>query len=362
MSDETTATPDETVPPSDSPEETGESTPEGEESEATEGEPAQAEEDEEDAGTKAPPGRSEAFDKLLAKYGGDYDKLAESVFEQYNSTARTHEELVELRAILEEMRSSKATAEQVEKVVAEDPNVQKVSADLASISAKATAVTEEMKVMVTEYQKRVTAVAKLEGALSKADDNERFEISQDLRDARRDLRDIEQNYQIKSERYQALKDKWDDAQARLQDAQNQARTRVDRDRQDASRLQQEAAFTKREYQESLKEEARRYGIDPTSKQYDFIDKSFKAQLANYMRALQAQGQTEGIDVPQAVGYLMKEYAEGAGLTKKFSKTSAEKDKVATPQRKATPAGPPGTKKEGEMSAAEWKARARQMMP
>lgn len=368
MSEEIPAVPDPALPVPDSPGEEGEAepTPEGEGAEATPGEPAPAEEEkEEDEGKKkeAPAGRSEAFEKLLAKYGGDYDKLATGIFEQYNSAARTHEELVELRAMLEELRSSQASTQAVEKVIAEDPDVREVNADLASLNDEATTITAEMKGMVTEYQKLTTRVAKLEGALSKADDNERYEISQDLRDAKRDLSELQRDYKEKERDYKRAETRWKELQKSLRDVTARARSRVDMERADGLRLQREALLTKREYQESLREEAEKYGIGPSSPAYNFIDGSFKARLSAHMRALQAQGHTEGIDIPKAVSILMKEYAEASGLNRKFVKTSTEKANVATPRKEATPvAGQQDTKKEGEMTGAQWKARARQLMP
>lgn len=365
MSEETAAV-DPILPGPDSPaaEDVVAPAPEGET--APEGEkPTQAEETK-DGGEKAPveKGHSEAFNKLLSKYGGDYDKLAEGIFEQYNSAARTHEELVEMRELLEELRSSKATAEEVEKAVAEDPYVKEVNADLASINEQATTIAGEMKVMVTEYQKQVTKVAKLEGALSKADDSDRPEVQQDLREAKNDLKQLERDYRERERDYKRLESQWKQAQRSLRDAEGQARSRVDRERQDAQRLQSEAKLTRQEYNDVLQGEAKKYGINPTSKTYTFIDSTFRSRLSQHMRALQAQGVKEGIDIPKAVEILMKEYAEATGLTRRFSTTSAEKASAATPQREATPAapGPRGTKKEGELSAAEWKARARQLMP
>ena len=362
MSEETAAL-DPILSAPDSPGEAGtESAPEGKT--APEGEPTQAEETV-DGGEKAPEkGHSEAFKKLLSKYGGDVDKLAEGIFEQYNSAARTHEELVEMRGVLEELRSNKAAVEETEKAVAEDPYVKEVNSDLASINEQAIAVAAEMKVTVTEYQKQVMKVAKLEGALSKADDSDRPEVQQDLRDAKNDLKQLERDYKEKERDYKRHQSEWNRLQRSLRDAEGQARSRVDRERQDAQRLQSEAKLTRQEYNDVLRTEAKNYGLDPSSKAYNFIDSTFRSRLSQHMRALQAQGVQEGIDIPKAVGILMKEYAEATGLTRKFSTASTEKAAAATPKRDATPAEPgaKGTKKEGEMSAAEWRTRARQLMP
>lgn len=267
-----------------------------------------------------------------------------------------------MRAVLEELRAGKATVEETDKLVAEDPYVKEITSDIQSTNEEATVLRNEMQAMIPEYQKQQAAVARLEGALDKADDTERFELSQKVRDARDRLDRMERDYREKGREYKRLEADWKRQTRGLREAQAQARARVDAAKADAARFQQEARLSRQEFRDTLVEEAKKVGIGPDDPAFSFLHESFRARLSAHMRALQARGVTEGIDLPRAVRVLMKEYV--GARPKEFAAASADKVRTATPTKPTAPAPPekPGTKKDGEMSAAEWKARAKQLMP
>lgn len=80
--------------------------PSEEETATSEGEaPAETEDDqaaETEEGDEGSPaeGRSDAFDKLLAKYGGDKQKMADAYFEQANSNSRLWEKLQDRKSVV----------------------------------------------------------------------------------------------------------------------------------------------------------------------------------------------------------------------------------------------------------------------
>jgi hypothetical protein len=339
---------------------------------ATPGEVADTEESPEaetteDEESEAPAkGSSSAYEKLLAKYGGDTEKLAESVFEQYNSASRLNEQVGELKAVVESLRASKETTESIEEAVGEDPYVKEINAELGSIQSDAKVLRDRQATIAVDYQKGRVEVARLEGELARADESDRYEIREALREKKQELKDLERENSDLLRRYDGLQRDWKSQQRAMKEAQARARARVEGEKQDAILQQERAHLARREYNEVLREEAKSYGIDVSSKSFQFINESFRAQIRAHLQDLRERGVKQGIDMAGAVKYLMKEYAEAAGLKPVNGKKPAPKSspspalrdvKVPTPDSKRE-----SSTNKGQQDASYWRDRARRLMP
>lgn len=320
--------------------------------------------EDEDAGKEedeSAQGRSPAFKKLLAKYGGDEEALAKAYFEQANSTSRLHQEIQEIK----EMVSAKAQPVDEGQIVADDPYVKEITGDLQTTSAEAQEVLAQQKAMVTQYQTLERKIAQLEGEYKRADEAERMEVAQELSEAKKEMKDLGRDYKDTQKDLARLNTQWKTLQRSLREAEGMAKARAERERQDAFRVKQEAHETRNEYNASLRTEASKFGIDPSSKTYNVLNETIKSRLYLHMQALRNQGVTEGIDIPAAVAELMGEYAEAMELKKPSLKAKAI-EKLETLSSKKVEGGPrdPGKapSKDQRMSAADWKARARRLMP
>jgi chromosome segregation ATPase len=321
-------------------------------------------EDDEDKGKDADPaqGRSPAFQKLLDKYGGDYDKLASAYFEQANSSSKLHSEIQEIKEMVAAGR--KLTAEEEGQAVADDPYVKEVNTDLSAVSEEAQGVVQAQKGLVGQYQKLELKIAQLEGEYKRADETDRSEVSRELNEAKRDMNELKRDYKDSQRDLARLNTQWKTLQRSLREAEGQARSRVDRERQDALRLQTDAAESRVEYNAALRDEVVKYGIDPSSKTYNVLNETIKSRLFLHMQALKAQGVREGIDLPKAVSAMMEEYAETMGLKKSTLKTTSKEklDTLSSKQITAPAKGSGAPSKDKAMSAEQWKTRARQLMP
>lgn len=364
MSDEIAPAVDEAEVEPVSPAPEDESTP-AEESAAAEDKPEAEDVEAEDEGKEAETakGRSAAFQKLLDKYGGDEEALANAYFEQANSSSRLHQEIQEIKEMLASGRAQ--TQEEESQALAQDPYVQEIHKDLQSTSEEAQSVLQQQKGMVSEYQKLERKIAQLEGEYKRADEAERMEVAQELAEAKKDMKDLSRDYRETQRDLARLNGRWKDLQRGLREAEGRAKSLMERDRQEALRVRQEANETRNEYNSTLRAEASKYGIDPSSKTYNVLNETVRSRLYLHMQALRQQGVTEGIDIPEAVSSMMEEYAEAMGLKRQTLKTVA-KEKLGTLTAKKVEGAPTLTdkapSKDKRMSAADWKARARRLMP
>lgn len=311
---------------------------------------------------KSVQGHSEAFNKLLAKYGGDYEKLASAYFEQANSSSQLHQEIREIKEMVAAGR--KLTQEEEAKTVNEDPYVKEINEDLTTTSEEAQTILQTQKGMAGQYQKLERKIATLEGEFKRADESDRTEVARELAEARREMSDLSRDYKDTQRDLTRLNSEWKRLQRGLRDAESQAKARVERERQEAVRLTQEAAETRTEYNAALRDEVIKYGIDPSSKTYNVLNETIKSRLYLHMQNLRTQGVREGIDMPKAVSAMMEEYAEAMGLKKSSLKTQAQSKLQTLAPGSKTPLEGSTTpsSKDKSMSAAQWRDRARRLMP
>lgn len=326
----------------------------------------------EDEGSDGPAneGGSSAYEKLLAKYGGDKEKMAQAVFDNQNRIARTtrdtDEQLAEMRALLEEIKGSKESEIKIEEIVKDDPYVKEINADLASMQREASEIRQAQQELNVKYTKLSREVTRLEGQVEVADEGEQYALREKLREARSDLREIEREFNSKQRDYAGLEKQWKTSQRQLRDAESNARARVERERADALQQQRESATVQREYVDSLTAEAAKFGIEPGTKLYRHLAVAFRSEIIDHMKDLKSRGVNDAIDIPAAVKKLMGEYAESAGVKPKAVRVAVDKGKVPSPTLTEPKRETEGSRREStkgdKQDAAWWKNRARTLAP
>jgi hypothetical protein len=304
-------------------------------------------------------GRS-AYKDLLAKYGGDPEKMAEGVWEQARSVAGMHRELKDVKELL---ANQQRTPEDEAKIIAEDPEVKEIAGELASLEATATATQQQQTALIADYGKKDKLISRLEGELDRADELTRSEIAGKLREAKQDMRQIQRDYQQSKDKLEGLGRDHRRLTRQQKTVETAARGRRDQAKQQELSTKEQARLTRDEFNTAVRSEAEKYGIDLTSKTYGVLHQSVKDRITGYLRSLPEDA--PAIDMPGAVAALMQEYAEVAGLKQKFTKKSHQKRKVTgkTPVgTRARPKGKVPTDKTGKYwDPAFSRRRAKQLL-
>lgn len=319
-----------------------------------------ADEGTQDADEPAPKERSEAFKKLLAKYGGNEEALANAYFEQANSSSKLHQEIREIKEMVAAGRQ--LTQEEEAVSIAEDPYVKEINVDLANTSDEAQSILQQQKAMVGNYQKLEHKIAELTGEFKRADDTDRIEVQRELTEAKREMADLSRDYRDTQRDLARLNTQWKTLQRSLREAEGQAKSRMERERQEALQLKQEASETRTEFNTAMRDEAAKYGIDPSSKTYNVLNETIRSRIYLHMQALKAQGVREGIDLSRAVSAMMDEYAEAMELKKSLTVKSKQKLETLNPKKLDAPVSGKAPSKDQRMSAEQWRERARRLMP
>lgn len=326
--------------------------------EAVDGE--QQEEGEEGSPAK---GSGGAFEKLLAKYGGDKEKMAAAYWEQANSTSRLWGKLQGIEEYIKGQQKPPTVDE--EKLVAEDPSVKALAADYNDTYAEVQAVARQQDQQIKQFGALEKEIAKLQGKLEATQDPDvkgdiRAELSEKLGDqksVRADIANSQREVRALNQRLKDLKSRYADAEARAKD-------QVSRQRQ--SELEQRAAAqeTRREFADAMRKEAQAYGISIESKQYQVLFETINDRIYTYLSRL--PNGAPGIDMDAAVKHLMGEYAEALDLKSKFKKASDTK-RDATGAPRASSAGPKvpdrvvAPPKDGRWSGSFARDRAKRML-
>lgn len=323
---------------------------------------ADDETDDSDDGTDdgAPAEGSSAFKDLLAKYGGDEEKMAEGVWEQARSVSTLKKDINDLKELISNRQT---TPEDEAKIIASDPDVQEIAGELASLDAEMQQTQQSQTALIADYGKMDKTIARLEGELAKADDMDRGEIAAKLRDAKQDMRQVQRDYQSHKQRLDGLNLEKRRVIRQYKVVERQAQGRREQAKQHELSTREQARLTRDEFNTACRAEAEKYGIDVSSKTFGVLHQSVKDRITGYLRSLPEDA--PAIDLPGAVAALMQEYAEVAGLKGNFTKKSAQKRRVAgkTPiGTKARPKGKVPTDRSGKYWDASFaRKRAKQLL-
>jgi hypothetical protein len=308
----------------------------------------------------APAEGSSAFNDLLAKYGGDREKMAEGVWEQARSVSALHRELADIKAIIANQR---ATPEDEAKIIASDPEVQELAGELAALDNEMQATQQAQTSLIADYGKMDKLIAKLEGQLERADDMDKPDIKASLREAKLDMRQIQRDYQSHKQRLDSLGVQKRQLGRQFKQVELQARARREQAKQQELSQREQARLTRDEFNTACRTEAERFGIDTSSRTFAVLNQSIRDRITAYLRSLPED--SPAIDLPQAVAALMGEYAEVAGLKKRFTQRSQQKRRTVGKTPIGTSARPKGkvpTDKTGKYWDASYaRKRAKQLL-
>jgi hypothetical protein len=335
----------------------------------TEDETDTEEEDEE-----APPakGSGGAYDKLLAKYGGDQEALANAYFEQANSTAQIARRLQAMEDYIKGQSAPKIDEQQL---LADDPDVKELAEEKQSIQSTINAASAEQNRHINEYGRLEKLVATLSGKLEALDPETQTaqyqKVQNQLAQAATDQRMAYQQFQDSKRVIDSNNMELRRLDRRMREAVGRVKEKVDKLRVQQLEQQQDAIATRQEFAEAMQGEAERYGIPVESKQYAVLFTSIKDRIYAYLsRLAQEHPEAPGVDLSGAVATLMGEYADTMGLKPKtkFQKASKTKragttlpaPKISPEARKAAVAGLP--KDPSKWTAKDWLKRAERLLP
>lgn len=302
------------VPAEDAPEPDGEPQPEGEPSPVA--------------------GGSAKLQRLLAKYGGDPDKLVDGYFEQAKSLSALDKKL---DALTELVTSRNLPPEDEAKLIAEDPDVKDVGAELASLDADVKSYEAEDRQLVKQYGQLETLLKSLEAKLEYApDDIAKMEIRREIAEAKREQRDVGRDYRSNQTNIKNAQRQMQAFVRQYREAEIRAKAKMEQARKQEWDNRAAKESTRQEFSTSVRAEAQSYGIAPDSKLYQVLQQSVRDRLVTFLRSLGEDA--EGIDIPEAVGMLVKEYADVMGRKKSFSTVSRQKDGVVGKPGSGVPRG------------------------
>jgi hypothetical protein len=295
--------------------------------------------EDEDAEKAPATGRSPAFDKLLAKYGGDYDAMAAAYFEQANSTSKLYREFQELKEVLSRKEADPKAAEEF---IRSDPYVKEVQAEMGSIQQEAQRIQQEQYTLIQQYGQLETTIKGLEGELKRADEVDAVTIRQDLSEHKAAMKEALRDFNSNKRELAQLDRTARGVQRTLRDAEARARARMDNENKAKLTEAQTAQLAGRDFLHTINSEMERYGIPQNSQKYKFVRTIVRDRLFNHMS--QMNPNDPAIDIEEATRYLMQEAAEHIGLQPaKFQKVSNLKRGAVTPQRNARAMGYGGKK-------------------
>lgn len=318
-----------------------------------------------DEGSEGSPedGHGGAFDKLLAKYGGDKDKMASAYFEQAGSNARLWERLQAIESYVKGQQREPAVDE--EKLVSEDPDVKEIVEEYDGTQAEIRATETRQNQLISQYGTLEKKIEREEGKLETATE---YEAKQEIRDRLGELRAEQKSVHADIRGTQAdikrLNTEMKGLTRRYKEAAARAKEGVSRQRQAELERQQEAIATRQEFAEAMRTEATRYGIAVESKQYAVLFQSINDRIYSYLSRLPKGA--PGVDIAGAVGALMGEYADTMSLKAKFKKASDDKRAASAPGVKESAApvkvkGEPAPPKDGRWTKEYVSERARRLL-
>jgi hypothetical protein len=305
-------------------------------------------------------GGSEKLKNLLAKYGGDSDKMVDAYWEQAKSLSAMDKKL---DALIDKVNSKEISPEQEAKLIADDPDVKEIGAELASLDADVKTYTEKDRGLVQNFGQLETLLKQLEAKLEFApDDISKAEIRREIADSKREQRDIRRDWENNLTNLKSAERQMKAAVRQYREAEGRARTKRDQAKRQESESHAAYASTRKEFADAMQSEARSYGIAPESKMFAVMNESIKGRLTNYLRSLGTNA--EGIDLSAAVAVLVEEYADTYGKKRNFAAASRQKASVTGKPTEVNVGGKkaPPPDKTGKYWDPKWvRERAKRML-
>lgn len=321
-------------------------------------------EQEGDGGAESTEGGGSAYDKLLAKYGGDTEKMAKSVFESYNSAARLHDRLQTIEKFILGQQQQPAPVDE-EKIVRENPEIQRLLQQLKGTQERIASLERDNAADATEYGKLVREAKYLEGQVSKADLEDKGDLQRKLDRVESKQEALEDKIKGRKDRIEELKERERDISQRGQETEQKVREGVKRLRQQAQNDIRNAQAARGQFSDAVIREAARYGItDQESPKFKLLMRAVRNDVKDYLSSLPKDAPP--IDLNKAVNHYLSQYAKEMGLKPRVAAKggSSQTGATTTPMRGATsttPADGGKPPKDGQWTKAYVDARAKRLL-
>jgi septation ring formation regulator EzrA len=313
-------------------------------------------------------GASPAFDKLLKKYGGNKEAMAQAYMDQANSMSDLVNEFKSLREFVQQQSQQpsqpKISEKELTQRIAESPEVVEVSEELASIEEEIKEEQRTYSSVIQELGKAEKEVARLEGKLEAAYDENKPAISAELATAQAKMERLTDKFRTADRDIKKLSANFKRTQRRMEKAEKAARSEIDNEVKQQRKDESEAQEVRREFASAMLAEAKDKGLDPKSEEFQELFETVQSRIWAYTQTLPEDA--DPINIPMAVKILVDKYT-GLGFGKRQSFQSQSRNKrKATSQHKGTPpaddnSGRTPNKGKRPMTAADWDRRAARLL-
>lgn len=313
----------------------------------------------------APTGISPKVQRIVdTKYGGDWDKFADSIYEQQNSAARLHEEIKGLRELISaEKQAAEKTAE-----ATPHPDIKWLEEQVQALDAEKATVEQRRQQILLDINKRDREIAMIEGEMRRADDLDKQTLLQQKLRAETALERL-------MERFEGLGDRQRQIDYRKREFQYQRKfvdSRVDAERAQQQRADLEVKARESEWQNeflsAFEEEAGKFTMSDDDRDYMFD--VIVGQVGAYLSSLPKN--SPPIDLAEYVRKGAARHATAMKLSAKTAFVDQTRAKLATRTQIAPkganvapaqqPAATPGSTKTAQpLSAADARARAARIL-
>lgn len=251
--------------------------------------------------------RSPKLQKLLDKYDGDEDALAEAIFQNQNSMSKFHKELEELKTTFNKPKTE-ATPEEIEN----DADVQWISGELKTLDGNLRGNEATRVALLDKIDASRSLIARLEGKIEVADDFDKAALTQ-----QKTLQD--QILQAHLSDWRGL-DR-DDASIRREkkDFERQLdRAKKEAAVKDANLRQRDANFEVakekhfRDFSSAIDAQSKSLGLSKEQREYMF--NVIRSEAYSYLSGL-PETRTEGINIEEFVRERSQVYARMLGVNK-----------------------------------------------
>lgn len=283
-----------------------------------------AESNNDDGSSKQAQGSSRLQKIIDSKYGGDSDKFADALYEQWNSSAKLATELKELRSFIEEQKQAKdAPQPEPEPSIQEHEDYKALQTEIAALDTDIAANETNRKTIIKNYNGIKDQIQLIRGQLAVANDPA-LEAKQEALEAK-----LEQ-----------LNEKWDRTFKEDRTIEREKKLLAKQLKQVEISLAEDRAKQKTKWQESLQEQAdfrsafnsaiqdsaTHRGIASDSKIRQHLQETITAQAIVYLQS----GKGELPD--DFVQKQTEAYFDVHGLAKKANFTELSKQKAPVVQQ------------------------------
>jgi Tfp pilus assembly protein PilN len=279
-----------------------------------------------------PPTGSKLKTLIDSKYGGDENKFADALYEQWNSASRQAAEIRELKAKLETPPAPQAPPPP-------EPAITQLDQLSTGIDDQVRALQSEQKSLIDQGTDIKAQILELRGEAKRADEMDKAQI--------------EAKIDRLEGRLERLGARWEDRQRNIQDLgyrrmelqtkRAEAIARTEAAKADEYRQRQDLEAykegTRREFDTALTDAAKTFGLDPSSEQYQHLYNTIKAETVYFLRTDETAAP---IDIKAFAQARAEVYAKMMNLAKQggFSKVTQEKLQAGSrPARPGTSTSP-----------------------